>query len=92
MSITIEYHENVVKIDIPKLDETTKKRIKQAIEDKLIHNPHIYGKPLRRSMKGYWKLRVEDYRVIFTIQPSSVKIFVIQHRTVVYEKGLKRIR
>jgi len=43
--------------------------------------PELYGKPLRRSLKGYRKLRVGDYRVIFRIEKHFIKIFVIQHRS-----------
>ncbi|MBI2096721.1 MAG: type II toxin-antitoxin system RelE/ParE family toxin [Candidatus Sungbacteria bacterium] len=54
--------------------------------------PEVYGKPLRRSLKGYQKLRVRDYRVIYRIERSTVKVFVIQHRSVVYQSVEKRIR
>lgn len=91
MTFEIEYHIDVLKKDIPKLDELTKKRIKKTIEDKLINHPEFFGKPLRHSIKGYWKLRIGDYRVIFKIIQRTVKIFVIQHRSQVYKKSLNRL-
>lgn len=84
MSFVIEYHEAVVKHDIPNLPDKIKSRIKQAIEEKLMSSPEVFGKPLRRSLKGYRKLRVSDYRIIFEIKKNKVKIFIIQHRSVVY--------
>lgn len=81
---TLQYHEAVVKQDIPKLSTTAQRKIKVAIENKLTNFPEYFGKPLRRSLKGYRKLRVGDYRVIFRIEEHIVKIFVIQHRSVVY--------
>jgi len=91
MSFTIQYHEVVVKEDIPKLAPTIQNQIKRAIEEKLVEFPERFGKPLRRSLKGYRKLRVRDYRVIYRIEKNVVKIFVIQHRSVVYKQGGKRL-
>lgn len=84
MSFIIEYHEEVVKEDIPNLPKKIKLRIKQAIENKLTTSPEVFGKPLRRSLKGYRKLRVGDYRIIFKIKKNTIQIFIIQHRSVVY--------
>lgn len=87
----IVYHPLVVKEDIPKLGTADKINIKKAIESKLAINPEIFGKPLRQSLKGYRKLRVEDYRVIYRIEGKKVKIFYIGHRSIVYKKADKRI-
>jgi len=85
------YHHLVVCDDIPKLSNEWKEKIRRAIENKLTIYPDLYGKPLRRSLKGYRKLRVGDYRVIFRIEKNTVKILVIQHRSVVYTEANKRI-
>ena len=87
----ILYHDEVVKKDIPKLSADWRDKIRSSIEAKLTTQPEIYGKPLRRSLKHYRKLRVGDYRVIFRIEKQQVKIFVIQHRSVVYSNTKKRI-
>lgn len=91
MMFDIVYHHLVVDDDIPKLSNEWKGKIKRAIEERLASHPDLYGKPLRRSLKGYRKLRVGDYRVIFKIERNTVKILVIQHRSVVYEQVNKRI-
>ena len=91
MIFEIIYHELVIKEDISKLDNTTKQRIKNSIEKKLVSRPEVFGKPLRKSIKGYRKLRVGDYRVIFKIEEKTVKIFAIQHRSEVYKNAKKRI-
>lgn len=91
MSFAIVYSASVVKEDIPKLSQAIKQQIQRAIETKLITYPEHFGKPLRRSLKGYRKLRVGDYRVIFRIDGSVVKIFVIQHRSVVYNVSDQRL-
>ena len=90
MSFEIVYHEAVVAEDIPKPSTAHKKRIKSAIKGKIVIEPEIFGKPLRHSLKGYRKLRVGDYRVIFRIEKKTVKIFCIGHRSTVYEEIIKR--
>lgn len=91
MNFSIIYYELVVTEDIPKLSKTDKIRVKKAIEDKLVILPETFGKPLRRSLKGYRKLRVGDYRIIFRIEEKVVKIFYIGHRSIAYKKIIKRI-
>ena len=85
MSYEVFYADKVVKDDIPKISGSYKDRVKQAILTKLVTQPDLYGKPLRRSLKGYLKLRVGDYRIIFRIESHKVKIFAIAHRRIVYE-------
>ena len=62
MIYKLKYHPNVKKSDLPKIDAKNRNRIKRAIEERLTKNPEIYGKPLQRTLKGCWKLRVGDYR------------------------------
>lgn len=89
---TLRYHELVIKNDIPKLDAVWHKQIETAIAEKLTNNPIAFGIPLRQSLKGYWKLRVGNYRVVFKITNTTVFIIAIEHRSVVYKKILTRIR
>lgn len=90
MNFKIFYHPLVVRDDIPKLSVEWKTKIQKAIEERLITYPEVYGKPLRRSLKGYRKLRVGDYRVIFLLEKACIKILIIQHRSVVYNRIHKR--
>ena len=85
------YSEEVIKEDLPKIGEPWKNKIGKAIESKLMTRPEVYGKPLRRSLKNYQKLRVGDYRVIFRVEERTVKVFVIRHRSVVYAVATKRL-
>jgi addiction module RelE/StbE family toxin len=87
LNYRIEYLESVVAVDIPRLSKSEQRRIKQAIESKLSSHPVEFGKPLRYSLKGARRLRVGDYRVIYTIEPGEVILIVkIGHRREVYEK------
>ncbi len=80
MPFELRYHPDVKAVDIPLLNEKLKIRIKNAIETRLATAPHQYGEPLRKTLKGYWKLRAGDYRVVFKIMENEVRIFGIIHR------------
>ena len=86
----IKYHHLVVREDISKLPKTWRNKIRIATEKRLTTSPDLYGKPLRRSLKGFYKLRVGDYRVVFKIEKNKVKILAIKHRSVVYDETKQR--
>lgn len=85
MSFSIYYHEAVAEDDIPALSAITRERVQKAIEEKLATNPEVFGKPLRRSLRGYRALRVGDYRIVFRITGKAIFILAIQHRSVIYK-------
>lgn len=91
MIFKLLYHPDVKTVDISPLDSKIKNRIKKAIETRLTTAPHQYGEPLRKTLRGYWKLRVGDYRVVFRIAKNEVWILGILHRKDVYEKIRKRV-
>ena len=82
----IVYHPDVVHKDLPRLSIDVKQRIRIAIEKKLGIAPHEFGTPLRRSLKGYWKLRVGDWRVIYKLENTTVEVLRIGHRREVYDQ------
>jgi len=84
VAFTLVYHADI-QGDIKRLDVRLKTRIKTAIETRLATAPQRYGKPLKRTLKGYWKLRVGDYRVVYKIENRAVLILGIIHRKEVYE-------
>lgn len=90
LAFEIVYHQKVIEEDIPRLTPIWKGKIRAAIEEKLFTYPETYGKPLRRSLRGYRKLRVGDYRVVFRIAKSKVLVFAILHRSIVYQEMGKR--
>lgn len=86
MSHRVEYLESVVDEDLPKLTRSVRKQVKTAIEKKLASHPVEFGRPLRFSLKGARRLRVGDWRVIYTIEPPDLVLGVkIGHRREVYE-------
>ena len=84
------YHPDVKKNDIPKLDERSKSMIKRAIEERLTSRPELFGHPLKGSLKGYWKLRVRGYRIVFTLFEYKILILAIVDRKVVYRQSERR--
>lgn len=91
LKFDIKYHTDVAKLDIKKLSSSMKKRVKTSIENKLMIEPSLFGVPLRKSLKGYRKLRVGDYRIVFKIIKKTVIILLIQHRKEIYKNTDKRL-
>jgi len=87
----LRYHPDVKAVDILQLDAKLKARIKHAIETRLTTEPQQYGAPLRKTLRGYWKLRVGDYRVVFKIVGPEIWGLGIIHRKKVYEAIEKRL-
>lgn len=92
MIYKLKYHPDVKRSDLPKIDAKNKNMIKRAIEQRLVTHPETYGKPLQRTLKGYWKLRVGDYRVVFKVFSDDILILGIIHRKEVYSLIEKRIK
>lgn len=90
MTFKLRYHPKVKSQDLPRIDARLKKRIQNAIETRLLSAPQQYGSPLRKTLKGYWKLRVGDYRVVYKIEENEVWILAVIHRKKVYELVEKR--
>jgi mRNA interferase RelE/StbE len=90
LNFEILYHKKVVEDDIPRLSKAWREKVREAIENKLSTSPDFFGKPLRRSLKGYRKLRVGDYRIVFRIQGTKILILAILHRSIVYEEVERR--
>lgn len=90
MAFRLRYHPDVKDKDLPLINKKIKVRIKNAIEDRLVSAPHQYGEPLRKTLKGYWKLRVGDYRIVYKIIENEIWILGILHRKNVYDAVKKR--
>lgn len=86
MLYKVFYHPDIEKKDLPEIPKNMKERIRKAIEQRLMTEPVKYGVPLKRSLQGYRKLRVGDYRVIYRIDTENVIILKIGNRKEVYNK------
>ncbi len=83
---TVVYKKSVQK-DLKSISKENQYIIRRAIEDKLMTDPIRFGLPVRRNLKGLMKLRVGDYRVIYSIHRETVTVYVIKigNRKEVYE-------
>lgn len=74
--------------DFKKLDISIQKRIKtftQEIEN--LENPRSKGKALTGDLKGFWRYRIGDYRLVCEILDNELIIYTIKisHRKIVYD-------
>ena len=86
MAYTIEFADTVIKEDIPAIPMPYKEQIKTAIRERLTQEPVKLGKPLKYSLLGYRRLRIGDWRVIYRICGSIVRIVKIGNRKDIYDK------
>ena len=91
MPFEIVYHPDVKIIDLPKLDARSKAMIKRAVEERLSTRPEVFGRPLRGSLKGYWKLRVGSYRIVFKLLGEKILVLAIVNRKTVYQRSEWRV-
>jgi len=63
--------------------------IQSWIEKTLINtdDPRLFGKPLSGNLKGLWRYRIGDYRLICSIHDTVLTIVIIRvgHRREVYK-------
>jgi mRNA interferase RelE/StbE len=90
MSFTVIFHP-AVRDDAAAISRPIRDRIKNAIATRLTSEPALYGRPLRGTLAGYWKLRVGDWRVVYAIYGNEVIVFAIKHRSRVYDEVSERL-
>jgi mRNA interferase RelE/StbE len=84
LAFNISYKKSVER-DLSRLNNTEARRILNKIEDKL--SEHAASFPvLKGEFAGLRKLRIGDYRVVFTILDNDVLVLRIGHRREIYRK------
>jgi mRNA interferase RelE/StbE len=91
MRYTVTYSRAAFEQDRPRLNAAVSERLSRAIQEKLLLKPEYFSKPLQNTLKGHRSLRVGAYRIIFTINGSTINIWVIGHRSKVYQEAVKRL-
>lgn len=84
MAYKIEYKSSVFR-ELKHLDKNVAKRITKEIRESLSSDPNC-GEPLTGQFKGMLKLRVGDYRIIYSRTKDGVLILRVGHRSIVYGK------
>jgi mRNA interferase RelE/StbE len=87
----LRYHPRVAEDDLPDIPANLHARIARSIYRRLTTEPTRYGIPLRGTLKGYWKRRAGDYRVVFKVASQEVWILTILHRRDVYDAIAARL-
>jgi mRNA interferase RelE/StbE len=83
----VSYRPELLKF-VKKLDNKTQESIKNYIKKiSDTKDPKVFGKPLSANLKGFWRYRVGDYRIICEIRKNELIILVIdiEHRSRVYK-------
>ena len=80
-----------IEADLAALPRNMSERVVRAMEERLAAAPHQYGERLRRSLRGFWKLRVGDLRVLFEIAGREVRVYAVMDRREVYRRAAPRL-
>ncbi len=92
----VKIHPLVWEEDFARLDPHTRALITKAIRTKLSTHPTEFGKPLSGPLRGYWRLRVGDYRVIYRIEQQRLVVLVIKagmrRDAEIYLEAIPRLR
>ena len=78
------------KKELLKIDKPIRRTIVSWIEKNIkgTRNPRIHGKALTGDLKGYWRYRVGNYRIIAEIRDEEWIVIAVSiaHRSSVYEE------
>jgi mRNA interferase RelE/StbE len=70
------------------LNNQSKRRLESFIDNlTIIDNPRSKGKSLKGNLKGLWRYRVGDYRLICQIKDKELIILIVEidHRKNIYK-------
>ncbi len=90
LSWSVEYADTALK-QLKKLDKKNPLLADKIMDylDELatLDNPCVRGKPLTANLKGRWRYRIENYRVICQIDNGRLIITALQvsHRSTIYK-------
>lgn len=80
---------NRAKKSLRKLDRKIVERVFDELEFvSTLDNPRSRGKALEGDLKGLWRYRVGDYRIICDIEDGVMVVLVVEvgHRSRIYDK------
>ncbi len=84
---SVEYTKQALKA-LEKFETDIREKIIEWIETNLqgCENPRLYGKALQGQLKGKWRYRVGDYRIVARIEDDKVLIMILDadHRRQIY--------
>jgi addiction module RelE/StbE family toxin len=84
LAFNVSYKKSVAR-DLKNLDRSEAKKVIDKLERELRKDPGV-GEPLKGKFAGLSRLRVGDYRVIYTRTKDGVLVLLVAHRQDVYRK------
>lgn len=91
----IKIHHLIIHEDFKKINKKDQSGILKTIYKKLGRSPQEYGSPLRYELKGYWKLKISDYRVVYKIEKEDIRVLILKvgmrRNEEIYKEMLKRL-
>ena len=76
--------------ELQKLDRQSQKLILNYLHNKVsrLDHPKQLGKPLRKNLKGYWRYRVDKFRIICQLKEETFLILALKigKRDEIYEE------
>jgi mRNA interferase RelE/StbE len=82
--VKVEWTDDAIE-DLQKLDKPIEKRILNKISWFSRHFNIITPEPLSKDLSGTFKLRIGDWRAIYTIEADTIVIQAVGHRKEVYK-------
>ena len=85
MAYDVIWHEKALD-DLKSLDRQISKKIIDRVKNYLSQSPEKIGKPLKGVLKGLYRYRFGDYRIIYTIDRAEkqISILYVGHRKDIY--------
>ncbi len=75
--------------DLRKLGADARRLILRYLRERIAtsNDPRRFGRPLTRDLKGLWRYRVGDYRIVASIEEDRFVVLVVTvgHRREVYD-------
>ena len=81
----VKYQPQVLKT-LKKLDKSTSIKILDYLEQ-VRENPKSFGKALIGNLRGFWRYRVGDYRIVCDMREKELVVLVVKigHRSKIYD-------
>lgn len=82
--VKIEWTERAIK-DLERLDKPVARRILKRLAGLSKNFQSIVPEPLTGGLKGMFKLRIGDWRAVYTVEGKIIIIQFIGHRSEIYK-------
>jgi len=69
------------------IDRSSSLKIQKYLKERVAPNPMTFGKALSVNLRGFWRYRIGDYRMVCDVRENELIVLVVKvgHRSKVYE-------